>query len=101
MGLYELPLSMSLFCFGMGPILANFHIMWYYVVLEGGVVLCYVCCEFGLFVLGGYLRISGAPSVQSCSPFRYLLPNVCLYVADIANPDLFACICQTCISPLL
>ena len=25
MGLYELPLSMSLLCFGMGTMLANFH----------------------------------------------------------------------------
>ena len=32
MGLYEVPLSMSLLGFGMETMLANFHIiMWYYV----------------------------------------------------------------------
>ena len=30
MGLYEVPLSMSLLGFGMGTMLANFHV-WYYV----------------------------------------------------------------------
>ena len=30
MGLYEVPLSMSLLCFGMGTMLANFHV-WYYI----------------------------------------------------------------------
>ena len=38
-------------------------------------------------VLGGYLRIVGAPSVQSCCSYRYLLPPVYSYMADIANPD--------------
>ena len=33
-------------------------------------------------VLGGYLRILGAPSV---------LPNVYLFMADNANPDLLVC----------
>ena len=31
MGLYEVPLSMCLLGFGMGSMLANFHLMWYYV----------------------------------------------------------------------
>ena len=46
-------------------------------------------------VPGGYLRIFGSPSVQSCAPYRYLLPNVYLFVEDIANPDLFVCGCRT------
>ena len=29
MGLYEVTLSMSLLSFGMGTMLANFHIIWY------------------------------------------------------------------------
>ena len=65
---------------------------------------CYVCvcCESGFFVLigrfrylyimlGRYLRILG-------SPYRYLLPNLYLSVADIANPDLFVCGSRTWIS---
>ena len=32
------------------------------------------------------------------APFRYLLPNLYLSVADIANPDLFACGGRTWIS---
>ena len=32
------------------------------------------------------------------APYRYLLPNLYLYVADIANPDLFACGSRTWIS---
>ena len=35
-------------------------------------------------VLGGFLRILGAPSVQPVAPYRYLLPNLYLSVADIA-----------------
>ena len=46
-------------------------------------------------VLGGYLCILGARSLQSCCPHRYLLPNVYLSVADIENPDLLACGCRT------
>ena len=36
-------------------------------------------------VLGGYLYIIAAPSV---APYRYLLPTVFLFVADIVNPAL-------------
>ena len=32
------------------------------------------------------------------SPYRYLLPNLYLSVADIANPDLLACGSRTWIS---
>ena len=32
------------------------------------------------------------------APYRYLLPNLYLYVADIANPNLFGCGSQTWIS---
>ena len=49
-------------------------------------------------VLGGNLRILGAPSDQSCCT-RYLLPHLYLFVADIANSDLFACVCRTWIRP--
>ena len=48
-------------------------------------------------VLGGYLRILGGPSVQSCCTYVYLFPNLYLSEAEIANPDLFACICRTLI----
>ena len=34
MGLYEVPLSMSLLGFGMWTMLANFHDVWYYVVVK-------------------------------------------------------------------
>ena len=37
----------------------------------------------------------GAPSVQSCCTYRCLLPAVYLFMADIANPDLFVCSCRT------
>ena len=45
-------------------------------------------------VLGVFLRILGAPSVQS----SWTLSNLYLSVADIANPDLFACSSRTWIS---
>ena len=32
------------------------------------------------------------------APYRYLFPNLYLSVADIANPDLFACGSRTWIS---
>ena len=68
--------------------------------------LCVVSPDFFVYcrsrylyiVLGVYLRMLGAPSVQHCSPYRYLLPNVYLSVADISNPDWFACGCRTWIS---
>ena len=40
-------------------------------------------------VLGGYLRIVGEPSVYAVAPYRYLLPTMYLFMADIANPDLW------------
>ena len=36
MGLYEVPLSMSLLSFGMGTMLANFHMCWIMLVLRAG-----------------------------------------------------------------
>ena len=29
------------------------------------------------------------------APYGYLLSNVYLFMADIANPDLFVCVCRT------
>ena len=29
------------------------------------------------------------------APYRYLLPTMYLFMADIANPDLFVCGCRT------
>ena len=49
-------------------------------------VQVYIYIEFG-----GYMRILGAPSVQSC----YLLPKVYLFMADSANIELFVCSCRT------
>ena len=49
-------------------------------------------------VLGGFLRILGASSVQLCCTYRYLPPNLYLSVVDIANPELFACGSRTWIS---
>ena len=46
--------------------------------------LRYLC-----IVLSWHLRILGAPSVKYCAPYRYLLLTVYLFIADIANPDLF------------
>ena len=41
-------------------------------------------------VLGGYLRILGAPSVQSCCTLWISVSyRVFDYMADITNPDLF------------
>ena len=40
----------------------------------------------------------GAPSVQSCCNLSISAPNLYLSVADIANPDLFACSNWTWIS---
>ena len=34
MGLYEVPLSVSLFSFWMGTMLSKFHYVWYYVVVK-------------------------------------------------------------------
>ena len=45
-------------------------------------------------VLGGYLRIVSAPSVHHVAPYRYLLPNVYLFMADIAKPNVFVCSCR-------
>ena len=68
-------------------------------VWEGGMVLClcalWVCVlcvdgrsKYMYSVLSGYLRILGAV-FNHVAPYRYLLPNLYLSVADIANPDLF------------
>ena len=38
------------------------------------------------------------PVFNPVAPYRYLLPNLYLSVADIANPDLFACGSRTWIS---
>ena len=46
-------------------------------------------------MLGGYLRIL---VFNHIAPYRYLLPNLYVSVADIANPDLFACGGRTWIS---
>ena len=43
-------------------------------------------------MLGGYLRILGTHS--PVSPYRYLLPTVYLFMADIGNPDLAVCSCR-------
>ena len=45
-------------------------------------------------VLGGYLRILMHPVFNPVAP-GYLLPTVYLFMADIANPDLFVCGCRT------
>ena len=37
-GLYDIPMLMYLLGLGTGMMLANFHIMWYFVVVECGVV---------------------------------------------------------------
>ena len=60
-------------------------------------MLC-LCCEFGFLwsrylyiVLGGYLRILGAPTdpvFNPVAPYQYLLSNLYLFMADITNPDL-------------
>ena len=49
-------------------------------------------------VLGGYLPSYVHPVFNPVAPYRYLLPNLYLSVADIANPDLFACGSRTWIS---
>ena len=46
-------------------------------------------------VLDGDLRILGVPSIQSCPPYGYLLPNMYLFMTDIVNPDLLVCGCRT------
>ena len=71
MGLYEVPLSMSLLGFGKGTMLANFHMcgQWYYVGVKSSFqharegicvydIYCLVCQDlvsyfyFGIFPLG-------------------------------------------------
>ena len=64
--------------------------VWFFVWMAGPGI-----CILSL-VLGGYLRILGAPSVQSCcAPYRYLFSTVYFSVADMANPVLFVCGCRT------
>ena len=61
-----------------------------------------VCCESGFSVLMAVPGICVLVLADTCAsevhPYRYLLPNLYLYVADIANPDLFACGSRTWIS---
>ena len=75
--------------------------------LRGWSGVIYVCCviicvdgtsRYLYIVLGEYLCILCAPSVQSYRPYRYLLHTVYLSVADIANPDLLGCNCRIWIS---
>ena len=77
---------------------------------SGMVMWCYVCvcCESGLSVLMAgpgncILCLADTsqvhPVFNPVAPYRYLLPNLYLSVADIANPDLFACGSRTWISP--
>ena len=69
---------------------------------SGRVRWCYVCVRVWILcvdgrsrylyiVLGGYLCILGAPSVQSFCTLLISGSNLYLSVADIANPDLFVC----------
>ena len=55
MGLYEVPLSMSLLGFGMGTMLDNFHYVWYYVFVNSSFKhasprgpMCFWCLMFSL-----------------------------------------------------
>ena len=41
------------------------------------------------------MRILRTPVFNPVTPYGYLLPNVHLFMADIANPDLFVCVCRT------
>ena len=49
-------------------------------------------------VLGGYLRIISAPSVQSCCTLSISASYRIFVMTDIGNPDLIACGCRTWIS---
>ena len=75
-------------------------------VWRDGVVLCLgelwgrISCVDGrsrylYIVRGGYLPILGAPVFNTVAPYGYMLPTVYLFIADIANPDLFVCGCRT------
>ena len=76
-------------------------------VWEGDVVLSlcllrvWILCVDGrprylYIVLAAYLHILGAPIVQSCCTLSISAnPNLYMSVADIANPDLFSCVCRT------
>ena len=49
-------------------------------------------------VLGGYLRILGvAPVFNHVAHYQYLYPAVYLFMADIANSELFVCCCRICL----
>ena len=58
--------------------------------------------KYMYMVLGGYLRILGAytppPMFNPVSPYPHLLHTLYLFVADVANPDLFSCSFRTWIS---
>ena len=48
-------------------------------------------------VLSGYLRILGAPSVQSCCTLSISASYHVFVYGRYCNPDLFVCVCRTCI----
>ena len=74
---------------------------------SGGLGRCYVCvsCEYGFLCVDGrskylynvpgrYLRISGAPSVQSCCTLWIYASYIVFVLWQISkNPDLFVCGC--------
>ena len=75
----------------------NEWVAWARVWQDGWCYVC-VCCESALSVL------MAGPGIcilyNTVAPYRYHLPNLYTYVADIANPDLFACGSRTWISLL-
>ena len=44
---------------------------------------------------GDWMRGLGLSFTNPVAPYGYLLPTVYLFMADIVNPDLFACGRQT------
>ena len=48
-----------------------------------------------IFCLGDTCPSYVHPMFNPVARFGYLLPNVYLCMADIANPDLFVCVCRT------
>ena len=86
-------------CLGCGGVGGKWVGVW----KSGGVgSLCELCvwiiCVDGrsryvYIVLGGYLRILGAPSFQSCCTLSISASDRVFFY--IANPDLFVCSCRT------
>ena len=77
----------------------------------GGMGWCYVCvsCESGLSVymagpciyvwcLADTCASEVHPVFNPVAPYVYLIPNMYLCIADVANPDLFVCCRRTWIS---